>query len=111
MQYGAIASKRCSQVDFLSEGSGVFGSINREWKRQVQGRSCIWLDNKADVGIGSMKMTGNGCIRGRMRRACESGGYLANSRRDAVAWGAFLFCTRRMFLGGEDQSRDRRSLS
>ena len=36
--------------------------------------------------------------------------YLANSRTASVVWGVFSFFTSNMFLGGEGQRRDRRSL-
>ena len=37
--------------------------------------------------------------------------YLANSRRESVAAGALNFFTSRMFLGGADHLRVKRSLS
>lgn len=54
MQDGAIASESCSQVDFLSQGTVVFESMNREGERVVKSGSCMWFDDNFNIGIGVM---------------------------------------------------------
>lgn len=110
MQDGAIASERCSQVDFLSEGGGISRGVKRKGERRVEGRSCMGFDDNTNVGIGGMNVASGNRYQKTERREWVKP-HLAKSRRDAVAEGAFRFCTRRIFLGGEDQSRDKRSWS
>ncbi len=94
----------------MGEGGSIFRGIDRKWERRVEGRRYMGFDDKVDFRIGVVNMTDLIGIGDKVHREWERGN-LANSRRDAAAGGAFRFCTRRIFLGGEGQLRDSRSLS
>lgn len=81
--------------------------VDGKGERGAEGRSCMGFNNKVNVGICGMDVA-SGVIRRRVLTGCECR-HLANSTRDSVVKGALRFCTRRMFLGGEGQLRDKRS--
>lgn len=89
---------------------GIVQTVDGEWEKGMKFLGNARFQNYRNVAIVGLDMP-DGFFLESASYVGGRGGYLANSRRARVATGALRFFTRRMFRGGEDQLRDKRSRS